>query len=341
MGHKLKKHDMSFLGGRRLRRLRQTGWSRAILAENLLTPADLIYPIFITGGENVRAPIASMPGVFRLSIDQAIIEAKAAQKAGIAMLALFPNTQSERRTANAEEALNPDNLTCCALRAIKDKAPDIGLCTDVALDPYTNHGHDGVMKGEEILNDETVEILAAQALNQARAGSDVIAPSDMMDGRVGAIRGALDTEGFTNTIIMAYSAKYASAFYGPFRDAIGSSGRLKGDKRTYQMDYANVDEALREVELDIKEGADIVMVKPGMPYLDVVRAVSDKFNVPVAAYQVSGEYAMIVLAAQAGMWDKDAAMMESLVGFKRAGCSAILTYFALDAARILNAPHSS
>ncbi len=332
----MKKHDMSFLGGQRLRRLRQAGWARAIISENQLTPADLIYPIFITEGENVRTPIGSMPGVFRLSIDMAIIEAKAAQEAGIPMLALFPNTQNERRSANGKEALNPDNLTCRALRAIKDEAPDIGLCTDVALDPYTDHGHDGVMAGEEILNDETVEILVGQALNQARAGSDVIAPSDMMDGRVGAIRAALDKEGFANTIIMAYSAKYASAFYGPFRDAIGSGGRLKGDKRTYQMDYANVNEALREVELDIKEGADIVMVKPGMPYLDVVRAVADKFNVPVAAYQVSGEYAMIVLAAQAGMWDKEAAMMESLYAFKRAGCSAILTYFALDAARILN-----
>jgi len=334
---KMKKHDMGFLGGRRLRRLRQANWSRALMAENILTPADLIYPIFITEGENVRDPIVSMPGVMRLSIDHAIIEADTAQKAGIPMLALFPNTPGERRTADGKEALNPDNLTCRALRAIKDKVPDIGLCTDVALDPYTIHGHDGVMAGEEILNDETVEILVGQSLVQARAGSDVIAPSDMMDGRVGAIRRALDSEGFTNTIIMAYSAKYASAFYGPFRDAIGSKGRLSGDKRTYQMDFANVNEALREVEMDIKEGADIVMVKPGMPYLDVVRAISQRFNVPVAAYQVSGEYSMITLAAERGLWDKNAAMMESLVGFKRAGCSAILTYFALEAARILNA----
>ncbi len=333
----MKKHNMGFLAGKRLRRLRQANWSRAMMAENILTPADLIYPVFITEGENVRDPIASMPGVLRLSIDQAIIEADTAQKAGIPMLALFPNTPGERRTADGKEALNPDNLTCRALRAIKDKVPDIGLCTDVALDPYTTHGHDGVMGGDEILNDETVEILVGQSLVQARAGSDVIAPSDMMDGRVGAIRRALDNEGFTNTIIMAYSAKYASAFYGPFRDAIGSKGRLSGDKRTYQMDFANVNEALREVEQDIKEGADIVMVKPGMPYLDVVRAISQRFNVPVAAYQVSGEYSMITLAAERGLWDKNAAMMESLVGFKRAGCSAILTYFALEAARILNA----
>ncbi|VAW23518.1 Porphobilinogen synthase, partial [hydrothermal vent metagenome] len=248
MGTEFKKHDMGFLGGRRLRRMRQSGWSRAIISENMLTPGDLIYPIFITEGENVRAPIGSMPGIFRLSIDMAIKEAQMAQEAGITMLALFPNTQNERRSADGAEALNPDNLTCRALRAIKDKAPDIGLCTDVALDPYTDHGHDGVMDGEEILNDETVEILVGQALNQARAGSSVIAPSDMMDGRIGAIRAALDKNGFSNVIIMAYSAKYASAFYGPFRDAIGSGGRLKGDKRTYQMDYANVNEALREVE---------------------------------------------------------------------------------------------
>ncbi len=331
-----KKHDMGFLKGRRLRRLRQRDWSRELVRENTLTAADLIYPIFVTEGENIREPIGSMPGVFRLSVDLAVKEAKAARAEGIPLLALFPNTQSERRSEDGAEALNPDNLTCRALRAIKDTVPEIGLCTDVALDPYTSHGHDGVMEGETILNDETVEILVNQALNQVRAGCDVIAPSDMMDGRVGAIRRGLDAKGFENTIIMAYSAKYASAFYGPFRDAIGSEGRLRGDKRTYQMDHANINEALREAAQDIEEGADILMVKPGMPYLDVVRALSEAFNTPLTAYQVSGEYAMICLGAEAGMWEREAAMVESLTGFKRAGCDAMLTYFALEAARLLN-----
>lgn len=331
-----KKHDMGFLAGKRLRRLRQSGWIRELVVENVLEPSDLIYPIFVTGGQNIREPIGSMPGISRLSIDLAVEEAKAARAEGIALLALFPNTPAAQRSEEGLEALNPDNLTCRALRSIKEAVPGIGLCADVALDPYTSHGHDGVMEGDEILNDETVEILVGQSLNQARAGCDVIAPSDMMDGRIGAIRRGLDSAGFENTIIMAYSAKYASAFYGPFRDAIGSVGRLKGDKRSYQMDYANVKEALREAAADIKEGADIIMVKPGMPYLDVVRALSENFNIPVTAYQVSGEYAMISMGAKAGMWDRQAAMMESLVGFKRAGCDGILTYFALEAARLVN-----
>ncbi len=336
MSADFKKHDMGFLKGKRARRMRQSGWIRELVAENTLSPADLIYPVFITEGKDIREPIGSMPGIFRLSIDQAVEEARAAHGEGIPLLALFPNTPAERRSEEGSEALNPDNLTCRALSAIKQAVPGIGLCADVALDPYTSHGHDGVMQGQEILNDETVEILVGQSLNQAQAGCDVIAPSDMMDGRVGAIRQGLDAGGFENTIIMAYSAKYASAFYGPFRDAIGSVGRLKGDKRTYQMNYANIQEALREAAEDIKEGADIIMVKPGMPYLDVVRALSENFNIPITAYQVSGEYAMISLAAEAGMWDRQTAMMESLVGFKRAGCDGILTYFALEAARLLN-----
>lgn len=326
------KHDLSFLNGRRMRRLRQSSWSRAMVQEHHLTAGDLIYPIFISELDDGREPIATMPGQYRHSITSAVEIARYARDLGIPALALFPNTQTELRSEGAEEALNPDNLTCRALRAIKDAVPDIGLITDVALDPYTTHGHDGVMAGETILNDETVEILVQQSLNQAAAGCVVIAPSDMMDGRVGAIRRGLDAAGYEDRMIMAYSAKYSSSFYGPFRDAISSGSRLKGDKHTYQLSYTNTDEAMREVAQDIEEGADLVMVKPGMPYLDIVARVKAEFNVPLAAYQVSGEYAMLKLAASNGLLTAHDAMLESLYAFKRAGCDSILTYFALDAA---------
>jgi len=307
-----------------------------MVAENRLSPADLIWPLFVTGGRDAREPVASMPGVERLSVDLLAAAAKEAAALGIPCLALFPNTPASARSDDGREALNPDNLMCRAIAAIKAAVPEIGVLTDVALDPYTSHGHDGVLDAQaRILNDESVEILVGQSLNQARAGADIIAPSDMMDGRVGAIRAALEAEGFTNVQIMSYAAKYASAFYGPFRDAVGSGGYLKGDKKTYQMDYANSDEALREVALDLAEGADSVMVKPGLPYLDVVRRVKDSFNVPVFAYQVSGEYAMIEAAVAAGVLERDKAMIETLTAFKRAGCSGVLTYFARDAARLL------
>ncbi|UYQ70759.1 porphobilinogen synthase [Pelagibacterium flavum] len=330
------KHDMEFLGGRRLRRPRMADWSRRMVAETVLTPADLIWPIFVIEGHNERQPIKTMPGVERLSINLAVEAAKAARAAGIPALALFPNTDPSKRSEDGIEATNRDNLVCRALSAIKDAVPDIGLVADVALDPYTSHGHDGVMAGEEILNDETVSILVKQALVQAQSGADVIAPSDMMDGRIGAIRGALDDAGFEKTILLSYAAKYASAFYGPFRDAVGSGARLKGTKLSYQMDPANSEDAIREVEQDLAEGADWIMVKPGMPYLDICRMLKDRFDVPVFAYQVSGEYAMIAHAAQAGIVDREAAMVESLMAFKRAGCSGILTYFALDMARKIN-----
>ena len=320
----------------RLRRTRASAWSRAMVAENRLSPADLIWPLFVTGGQGNREPIASMPGVERLSVDLLAAAAKEAAALGIPCLALFPNTPASARSDDGREALNPDNLMCRAIAEIKAAVPEIGVLTDVALDPYTSHGHDGVLDAQSrILNDESVEILVGQSLNQARAGADIIAPSDMMDGRVGAIRAALEGEGFTNVQIMSYAAKYASAFYGPFRDAVGSGGYLKGDKKTYQMDYANSDEALREVALDLAEGADSVMVKPGLPYLDIVRRVKDSFNVPVFAYQVSGEYAMIEAAVAANVLDRDKAMIETLTAFKRAGCSGVLTYFARDAARLL------
>lgn len=322
----------------RLRRTRASDWSRRLHAETLLSPADLIWPLFITQGTGVEEPIGSLPGVSRLSIDKVVAAAKEARDLGIPCLALFPNTEAERRSADGREALNPDNLMCRAIRAIKEAVPDIGLLTDVALDPYTAHGHDGLVDAAGyVLNDATVEILVGQALNQARAGADIIAPSDMMDGRIGAIRAALEGENFVNVQIMSYAAKYASAFYGPFRDAVGTGGLLKGDKKSYQMDSANSDEALREVATDIAEGADSVMVKPGMPYLDIVRRVKDNFTIPVFAYQVSGEYAMIMAAAHNGWLDRDKAMLESLLAFKRAGASGILTYFARDAARLLNA----
>lgn len=330
------RHDMGFLGGLRMRRTRQFAWSRAMVRETSLSPADFIWPLFIVAGSATRQPVPSMPGVDRLSIDLAVEAARAAAAEGIPALALFPYTDPARRSEGGEEALNPDNLVCRALSEIKSAVPQIGLIADVALDPYTSHGHDGVMAGETILNDETVEILVGQALVQARAGCDIVAPSDMMDGRVGAIRRALDAEGLEDKMIMAYAAKFASAFYGPFREAVGSGARLKGDKRTYQMDYGNIDEALREVEQDIAEGADMVMVKPGMPYLDVVTRVADSFRMPTFAYQVSGEYAMIAAAGASGVIDREAAMMESLFAFKRAGAKGVLSYFALEAARKLN-----
>ena len=310
-----------------------------MVREHQLTPSNLIWPLFVCQGEDSEEPIASLPGVSRWSVDRLVDRAKDAVAAGIPCLALFPYTQPERRSEDGAEALNPDNLMCRATAAVKDALGDaIGVLTDVALDPYTSHGQDGLIDGTGyVLNDETVEVLVGQALNQARAGADIIAPSDMMDGRVGAIREALEIEGFGHVQIMAYSAKYASAFYGPFRDAVGSRGLLKGDKKTYQMDPANVEEALREVEQDLAEGADSVMVKPGLPYLDVVRAVKDTFAVPVYAYQVSGEYAMIEAAAAAGAGERDALVLETLLAFRRAGASGVLTYHALHAARLLGA----
>ena len=331
------KHDMAALGGRRLRRPRMSAWSRDLVRENTLTPGDLIWPIFVIDGHNERQPVKTMPGVERQSIDLAVEAARAARAEGIPDMALFPNTDPSKRTEDGAEAVNRDNLVCRALSAIKQAVPEIGLVADVALDPYTTHGHDGVMDGEEILNDQTVAILVQQALVQAQSGADVIAPSDMMDGRIGAIRHALDDEGLEKTIVLSYAAKYASAFYGPFREAVGSGARLKGSKLTYQMDPANSEDAIREVEQDFAEGADWIMVKPGMPYLDICRLLKDRFDVPIFAYQVSGEYAMISIAAQAGAIDREAAMSESLMAFKRAGCSGILTYFALDMARKLNA----
>jgi porphobilinogen synthase len=322
----------------RLRRTRTTSWSRALHRETLLTPADLIWPLFVTDGDGVEDPIASLPGVSRWSLDGIAARAREAVALGIPCLALFPNTQPERRSAMGEEALNPDNLMCRAIRTIRDAVGDqIGVLTDVALDPYTSHGQDGLIdEAGYVLNDATVDALVGQALNQAAAGSDIIAPSDMMDGRIGAIRAALEAESHANVQIMAYAAKYASAFYGPFRDAVGSRGLLKGDKKTYQMDPGNSEEALREVAMDLTEGADSVMVKPGLPYLDIVRRVKERFEVPVFAYQVSGEYAMIEAAAAAGAGDRDALVLETLLAFKRAGCSGVLTYHAAHAARLLN-----
>jgi porphobilinogen synthase len=319
----------------RMRRNRRTTWSRRLVAENVLTVDDLIWPIFVVEGQNVRQPVESMPGVHRLSVDLAIEAAREAVALGIPVIALFPYTDPKLRTDDGREAFNRENLVCRATRAIRKAGVDIGVLLDVALDPYTSHGHDGLMRGGEILNDETLQALVRQALVQAEAGCDIIAPSDMMDGRVGAIRAALEAGGHKDVQIMAYAAKYASAFYGPFRDAVGSSAMLSGDKRTYQMDPANTDEALREVALDIAEGADMVMVKPGMPYLDVVRRVKDTFGMPTFAYQVSGEYSMLTAAAQNGWLDGDKVMMESLIGFKRAGADGILTYFAHRAARLL------
>ncbi len=321
----------------RPRRNRKAEWARRLVRENVLTTNDLIWPMFVVDGHNTRTGIASMPGVDRLTVDQAVRDAERAVKLNIPCIALFPYTEPSLRDEQGSEALNPDNLVCQSVRAIKKEFPDLGVLCDVALDPFTSHGHDGLIEDGRILNDETVAVLVRQALVQAEAGCDVIAPSDMMDGRVGAIREALDDAGFLDVQIMSYAAKYASAFYGPFRDAIGSAKTLTGDKRTYQMDSANSDEALREVELDIAEGADMVMVKPGMPYLDIVRRVKDTFSMPTFVYQVSGEYAMIAAAANNGWIDGDRAMMESLLGFKRAGADGILTYFAPQAAEKLQA----
>ncbi len=320
----------------RLRRPRAAAWSRALHAETKLTPADLIWPLFITEGTGIEDPIATLPGVSRWSVDLVVERAREAAALGIPCLAFFPNTPRALRTDDGREALNPDNLMCRAIRAVKDAVPGIGILTDVALDPYTSHAHDGLTDANGyVMNDETTEQLVLQALVQAEAGADIVAPSDMMDGRVAAIRAGLEAAGHRNVQIMAYAAKYASAFYGPFRDAVGSGGLLKGDKRGYQMDPANTDEALREVALDLAEGADSVMVKPGLPYLDIVRRVKERFEVPVFAYQVSGEYAMIEAAVAAGAGDRAALVLETLMAFRRAGCSGVLTYHAAFAARLL------
>jgi porphobilinogen synthase len=320
----------------RLRRTRAAAWSRALVAETSLTPADLIWPLFVTGGAGVEEPVATLPGVSRWSVDRIGDKAREARDLGIPCIALFPNTPAALRTDDAREALNAENLICRAVRAVKEATPEVGVLTDVALDPYTSHGHDGITDASGyVLNDATSKLLVEQALVQAAAGADIVAPSDMMDGRVGAIRQALEREGHFNVQIMAYAAKYASAFYGPFRDAVGSRGLLKGDKKSYQMDPANAEEALREVALDLAEGADHVMVKPGLPYLDIVRRVRERFEVPVFAYQVSGEYAMIEAAAAAGAGERDALVLETLMAFKRAGCSGVLTYHAAHAARLL------
>jgi len=321
----------------RLRRLRRHPWSRQLVSENRLSASDLIWPLFICEGNQHREPVSSMPGVERLSIDLAVEAIGEAASLGIPAVALFPATDADKKTPECEEAINVDNLVCRAVRAAKAVYGDqIGILCDVALDPYSSHGQDGLVCDGYVVNDETVALLCQQAVVQAEAGCDIIAPSDMMDGRVGAIRRALDEAKFQDVQIMAYAAKYASAFYGPFRDAVGSSGNLgSGDKRTYQMDPANGDEALREVALDIAEGADSVMVKPGMPYLDIVRRVKETFGVPTFAYQVSGEYAMLSAAAERGWLDRDKVMLESLVAFKRAGADGVLTYFAKDVAKLL------
>ena len=322
----------------RMRRNRKSHWSRRIVAENTLSTSDLVWPIFLIDGSERRVPVAHMPGVDRVNIEEAVAEAERAAALGIPAIAPFPNIDRALRDPTGSEAIKASNLMCRAVRAIKQAVPDIGIITDAALDPYTSHGHDGLLDdGGPILNDPTIEVLCRQSLALAEAGSDCIAPSDMMDGRVGAIRKSLDRAGFEDVQILSYAAKYASGFYGPFRDAIGTNATLIGDKRTYQMDPANTDEALREVALDLAEGADMVMVKPGMPYLDVIRRVKDTFGVPTLAYQVSGEYAMLEAAARNGWLDGDRVMMEALLGFKRAGADAVLTYFAPRAAAILNA----
>ncbi|MEQ9520853.1 MAG: porphobilinogen synthase [Parvibaculum sp.] len=318
-----------------MRRNRQTDWSRRLVSENHLSVNDLIWPLFVIEGSG-REPVASMPGIDRLSIEETVRDAEEAAKLGIPAIALFPYTSGDDRTPDGAMATNPDNLVCRTVRAIKQAVPNLGIMCDVALDPYTSHGHDGLMDGDVILNDETVDVLVRQSIVQAEAGCDIIAPSDMMDGRIAAIREGLDEAGQTHVQIMSYAAKYASAFYGPFRDAIGSTGALKGDKRTYQMDPANGDEALREVALDIAEGADMVMVKPGMPYLDIVSRVKREFGMPTYAYQVSGEYAMLAGSIERGWFDRDRVILESLMSFKRAGADGVLTYFARDVARLLN-----
>jgi porphobilinogen synthase len=318
-----------------MRRLRRHDWTRRLVAENTLSAADLIWPLFVIEGEKKREAISSMPGVERLSIDLAVAAAKEAAELGIPVIALFPNTDPKLKSEDGREAVNPNNLICRAVKAIKQAAPGIGVLCDVALDPYTSHGHDGLIRDGDVHNDSTIAVLVEQALVQAQAGCDIIAPSDMMDGRIGAIRAALEAGGHHNVLIMAYAAKYASAFYGPFREAVGSAKSLVGDKRSYQMDPANGDEALREVALDLSEGADMVMVKPGMPYLDLVWRVKERFGVPTFAYQVSGEYSMLSAAFEKGWLERDRAILESLMAFKRAGASGVLSYFALEAARLL------
>ena len=319
----------------RMRRNRHDDWCRRLVAENRLSVDDLIWPVFVVEGENSRQKVPSMPGVERLGIGPLRDAVGAAKDLGIPAVAVFSAIDPALKTSDAREAFNPDNLICRAIQALKEAHPDIGVIADVALDPFNSDGHDGLLRGGVIVNDRTLDALCRQALIQAAAGADVIAPSDMMDGRIGAIRGALDEAGFEHVRILAYAAKYASAFYGPFRDAVGSGGALKGDKKTYQMDPANSDEALREVALDLAEGADMVMVKPGLPYLDIIRRVKDAFGAPTLAYNVSGEYAMLRAAADMGVIDYGAALMESLVGFKRAGADAVLTYAAIDAAKLL------
>ncbi|MFN3878823.1 MAG: porphobilinogen synthase [Brevundimonas sp.] len=319
----------------RPRRLRSSPWVRRLVAETVLTPADLIWPLIVHDGVEDRRPVASMPGVFRLSPREAAKAAVEARDLGIPMIALFPNVDGAIKDAVGTGATDPDGLIPDCIKAIKDAAPEIGVMTDVALDCYTDHGHDGVMEGDRIVNDASLDRLAEQAFIHAHAGADVVAPSDMMDGRIQAVREALEANGFSDTLILSYAAKFASAFYGPYRDAVGSSTALKGEKKTYQMDYANSDEALKEVAMDLSEGADAVMVKPGMPYLDIVRRVSETFKVPTFAYQVSGEYAMMQASIAKGWLDEDRAILETLHGFKRAGCAGVLTYFAPQAARLL------
>lgn len=324
-------------GSRRLRRMRKADWSRRLVRENRLTVDDLIWPLFLVDGENRREEIGAMPGVFRFSVDRAVEEARRAARLGIPAIATFPKVDSARKDATGSDILSPDNLINRASRAIKEAVPEIGIITDVALDPFTTHGHDGILRDGVIVNDETVEQIAQAAVLQAQAGADIIAPSDMMDGRIGAIRDALDANGHQDVAIMSYATKFASAFYGPYREAIGTGGLLKGDKKTYYIDPANTDEAVRETEQDLAEGADMVMVKPGLPYLDIVRRLKDEFAVPTFAYQVSGEYAMIKAAGANGWLDGERAMLESLLAFKRAGCDGILTYFAPEVAEILGA----
>ncbi|HMA49664.1 MAG TPA: porphobilinogen synthase [Magnetospirillaceae bacterium] len=319
----------------RMRRNRRTGWMRDLVAETVLTVKDLILPLFVVEGENIVQPIASMPGVSRLSIDKLLAAVEEAHKLGIPAIALFPAIDAKLKTPDAREAINPDNLVCRAVRAVKQAFPDMGIVCDVALDPFNSEGHDGIVVDGYVANDLSVDMLIKQAIVQAEAGCDIIAPSDMMDGRIGALRDALDAAGHIHTSIMSYAAKYASAFYGPFRDAVGSGGLLKGDKKTYQMNPANSDEALREVAIDLTEGADMVMVKPGMPYLDILQRVKAQFAVPTFAYQVSGEYAMLRGAMDNGWLERDKTVLESLMAFKRAGADGVLTYFALDAAKLL------
>ena len=319
----------------RMRRNRRTSWLRDLVAENVLTVKDLIWPLFVVEGDDVVQPIGSMPGVSRLSIDRLLAAVEEAHALGIPAIALFPSIDASLKTPDAREAANPDNLVCRAVRAVKDHFPDMGVVCDVALDPFNSDGHDGILVDGYVDNDLSVEVLIQQALVQAAAGCDIVAPSDMMDGRIGALRDGLDKAGFIHTSIMSYAAKYASCFYGPFRDAVGSGGLLKGDKKTYQMNPANSDEALREVAIDLTEGADMVMVKPGMPYLDIVHRVKAQFGVPTFAYQVSGEYAMLRGAIDNGWLDNDKTVLESLMAFKRAGADGVLTYFAVEAAKLL------